>query len=142
MCSILNSRKRLVKREFLIICARSVFKRKCKTSNCFAMLSFRNKYCFFFFLKHIFTSCHFNALSFFFQEKRDKGWRLIRYKQSKLFIWKRILSIHSMRANPKEVGLQADPTERATMKYHHKLKSSCSNSLLLPNPIIMSSSCK
>ena len=35
---------------------------KWKTSGCLAMLSFRNEYCFFFFLRHIFMCGHFNAV--------------------------------------------------------------------------------
>lgn len=54
--------KKGVKRQFLVILVKEVLEGKSKTSGCFAMLSFRNEYCFFFFLRHIFMCGHFNAV--------------------------------------------------------------------------------
>lgn len=51
-----------VKRQFLVILVKEVLGGKWKTWRCFAMLSFREEYCFFFFLRHIFLCGHFNAV--------------------------------------------------------------------------------
>lgn len=54
--------KKGVKRQFLVILVKEVLEGKWKTSGCLAMLSFRNEYCFSFFLRHIFMCGHFNAV--------------------------------------------------------------------------------
>jgi hypothetical protein len=51
-----------VKRQFLVILVKEVLGGKWKTSGRCAMLSFRDEYCFFFFLRNIFLCGHFNAV--------------------------------------------------------------------------------